>query len=101
VTYMIAHNPEYAQYSPGVMLTCESIRCAIEEGYHHYSLSLGDQGYKTSLATDVQFLTNAMLWRRSARAAAIDGGQRAFTATKSLARKVFDFRSASKVQVPR
>jgi CelD/BcsL family acetyltransferase involved in cellulose biosynthesis len=89
VAYMIAHNPEYAQYSPGVMLGCESLRRAIEDGYHHYSFSRGDQGYKMSLATDVQYLTNTMLWRRSIRAAAIEGGRRALSAAKSLARRVF------------
>lgn len=88
VAYMIAHNPEYAQYSPGVMLTCESIRHAIENRYDYYSLSRGEQGYKMSLVTDVQYLTNTLVWRRNIRAAAIDRGQRAFSAVKKLIRKV-------------
>lgn len=88
VTYMVAHNPEYAEYSPGVMLVCESIRHAIEQGYGHYNFSRGDQEYKRSLSTGVQYLSNSIVWRRSVRAGAIDGGRRAFSATKGLARRV-------------
>jgi CelD/BcsL family acetyltransferase involved in cellulose biosynthesis len=88
VAYMIAHNPAYARYSPGTMLTCASIRHAIETGYDTYSFSLGAQAYKMSLATDVAYITNARLWRRSLRAAASYGSGQAIFAAKNVARKL-------------
>lgn len=88
VAYMIAHNPTYARFSPGTMLTCASIRRAIESGYDTYSFSLGAQPYKMSLATDVAYITNAMLWRRSATASARYRSGQAIFAARNLARRL-------------
>lgn len=88
VAYMIAHNPAYNRYSPGTMLTCESIRHAIQIGYRSYSFSLGAQPYKMSLATDVSLITNTTLWRRSVRASARYRAGKALVAAKSLARRL-------------
>ncbi len=87
--YMIAFSPRYAEYSPGMMLGCASIRCAIGEGYDRFSLSRGAQGYKMSLATDVEYITNTLVSRRSARAAAVGAVQGALSSTKRLARRLF------------
>jgi CelD/BcsL family acetyltransferase involved in cellulose biosynthesis len=88
VAYMIAHDPAYSKYSPGTMLTCASIRHAIENGYDKYSFSLGAQPYKMSLATDVAYITNATLWRRSVRASARYRSGQAVLTAKNLARKL-------------
>ena len=88
IAYMIGHNPDYAKFSPGMMLGCASIRRAIEEGYRLYNFSLGDQAYKMSLATGVSYVTNATVWRRSFRAAAVNAGRRGFVAAKRLGRKL-------------
>jgi CelD/BcsL family acetyltransferase involved in cellulose biosynthesis len=88
VAYMIAHNPEYSRFSPGTMLMCASIRHAIEHGYESYSFSLGAQPYKVSFATDVAYITNAKLWRRSVRASARFRGGQAIKAAKGFARKL-------------
>lgn len=88
VAYMIAHSPEYAKYSPGTMLSCASIRHAIEGGYELYNFSQGAQPYKVSLATDVEQMSNVTLWRRSLRVSAIDAGRRGVGAAKRLVRAV-------------
>jgi CelD/BcsL family acetyltransferase involved in cellulose biosynthesis len=88
VAYMIAHNPVYAQYSPGMMLGCVSIRRAIEEGYACFSLSRGAQDYKMSLATDLDYLTNTTLSRKGVRIAALNAGKSGFAAAKRLARNL-------------
>ncbi len=88
VAYMIGHNPEYAQFSPGVMLGCASIRRAIEEGYQRYELSRGDQAYKISLATDVKYTTNTTLRRKGVRVAALNVGREGFFAAKRLAQNL-------------
>jgi CelD/BcsL family acetyltransferase involved in cellulose biosynthesis len=93
VAYMIGHNPEYAQFSPGVMLGCASIRRAIEEGYRRYELSRGDQAYKISLATDVKYTTNTTLRRRGVREAALNAGREGFFAAKRLARNLLAHRA--------
>ncbi len=88
VAYMIAHNPQYSRYSPGTMLMCASIRRAIEHGYESYSFSLGAQPYKISFATDVAYITNAKLWRRSVRASARFRSGQALAAAKGFARRL-------------
>lgn len=93
VAYMIGHNPEYAQFSPGVMLGCASIRRAIEEGYHRYELSRGDQAYKISLATDVKYTTNTTVRRKGVREAALNAGREGFFAAKRLARNLLVHRA--------
>lgn len=95
VAYMIGHNPAYAQYSPGAMMGCASIRRAIEEGYSRYELSRGDQPYKKSLATGIKYTTNATLWRRGIRVAALNAGRRGYFATKRLARNLLLRRAQS------
>lgn len=94
VAYMIGHNPEYAKYSPGVMLGCASIRRAIEEGYRRYDLARGDQGYKMSLATGVKDTTSTTLWRRDTRGTALFMGRQSISAAKELARHVLVSRPA-------
>jgi CelD/BcsL family acetyltransferase involved in cellulose biosynthesis len=91
--YMIGHNPAYAQFSPGVMLGCVSIRRAIEEGYQRYELSRGDQAYKLSLSTDVKYTTNTTLRRRGVREAALNAGRESFFAAKRLARNLLVHRA--------
>jgi CelD/BcsL family acetyltransferase involved in cellulose biosynthesis len=86
VAYMIGHNPEYANLSPGTMLACASVRRAIEQGYELYNFSRGDQPYKMSLATGVDYITNATLWRKGLRATAVNAGSRGFDAAKRVAR---------------
>lgn len=88
VGYMIAYNPEYARYSPGMMLACASVRCAIEEGYERFNLSRGAQSYKISLATNLEYVTNTTVSRRSARGAIIHAGRSAVSSAKRLARNV-------------
>ncbi len=86
VAYMIAHNPDYAQYSPGVMLGCVSVRRAIEEGYESFNFSHGAQDYKMSLATGVEYISNTTVSRRNARVAVVHAGTTAVSAAKRLAR---------------
>ncbi len=93
VAYMIGHNPEYSQFSPGVMLGCASIRRAIEEGYQRYELSRGDQAYKISLATDLKYTTNTTLRRKGVREAALNAGREGFFAAKRLARNLLVHRA--------
>lgn len=86
VAYMICHNPEYAKFSPGMMLGCASIRRAIEEGYDRYNLSRGAQAYKMSLATGVEYTANTVLSRKGIRVAALNAGRQGFFAAKRFAR---------------
>ncbi|MBV9233231.1 MAG: GNAT family N-acetyltransferase [Candidatus Eremiobacteraeota bacterium] len=86
--YMIAYDPDYARYSPGMMLACASIRCAIREGYERFSLSLGAQSYKVSLATNIEYLTNTIISRRNTRVAVADAGRRAGSCAKRIARRL-------------
>ena len=85
VAYMIAHNPEYASYSPGVMLGCASIRRAIEEGFARYDLSRGAQEYKMSLATGVAWITNRTVCRRNPRVAVLRAGKAVVFCAKRVA----------------
>lgn len=87
VAYMIAYNPEYAEYSPGMMLACASVRFAIERGYERFDLSRGAQSYKMSLATNVEYITNTTVSRRSVRVAVVHAGKSAVSSAKRLARK--------------
>ncbi len=93
--YMIAYDPQYARYSPGMMLACASIRCAIQEGYERFNLSRGAQSYKLSLATNVEYITNTTVSRRNLRVTVVDAGRRVASSAKRLARKLFVRRKSS------
>jgi CelD/BcsL family acetyltransferase involved in cellulose biosynthesis len=90
VGYMIGYNPKYSKLSPGMMLGCASVRRAIEEGYAVYNFSQGDQPYKISLASGVEYISNATVWRRSIRATIVRTGIATLNAAKRLARRVVD-----------
>lgn len=70
-------------YSPALVLGCASVRCAIQEAYERFDLSLGAQSYKMSLSTDVEYMSNTTIFRRSVRAAVIHAGKRAVSSAKT------------------
>jgi CelD/BcsL family acetyltransferase involved in cellulose biosynthesis len=84
--YMMGYNAQYSRLSPGSVLVGLCIRRAIEQGYSRYDLARGDEGYKASLATDIDYTTHTTLTRKSIRVAAVNASRRGFFAAKGLAR---------------
>ena len=50
-TWFVAHDPAFADYSPGTIIFVETIRAAAGEGFTEVDLGPGDYPYKHSLAS--------------------------------------------------
>jgi CelD/BcsL family acetyltransferase involved in cellulose biosynthesis len=69
--YQAGFDPEWSQYSPGLLLLARSIRGAFEEGAATYDMLLGDEAYKSRFAEVERTARTVVLTRRGHPAGAL------------------------------
>jgi CelD/BcsL family acetyltransferase involved in cellulose biosynthesis len=61
--WFIAHDRSYDEYSPGLLLSRDLIRCAAARGLREIDFGPGDYQYKRTLATRQRVITNGFVSR--------------------------------------
>jgi len=73
--YLAGFDPASAQRHPGLVLLGHTIRSAIEEGAIEYDMLLGDEHYKSRLASSERRVHTVLVTRRHSLRAAVAAGE--------------------------
>jgi hypothetical protein len=65
--YMLAYDKSTAKHSPGIGMLMRGIERAISERFEEYDFLRGDEAYKARFGSDIRWLENFTIRRRSRR----------------------------------
>jgi len=82
--WFIAHDPEFARYSPGVALIEQIMRWGVANGIHEIDLGPGDYRFKFQLANATRRVTHGFVGTPSASALVREAQYRVRTAAEAL-----------------